>query len=157
MPQTQGTRGAKISEHQNERATLYSIQTLDKPGRMKLRLPQKSSSKVKQCFLVSQGGAKCSRAEVPEGRIPEERFEFNEDVEDNWSEMEIPCGEQERTSATKSPEVIRTARKAHRGLGHTATSKFLRMLRLGGVREREPLQQHLRMQHMGVCATGKPP
>ena len=35
----------------------------------------------KTLFPVSQEGAKSSRAEVLENRVPEERFEFDEDVE----------------------------------------------------------------------------
>ena len=52
-----------------------------------------SSSEEKHLFPVSQRREKSSRAEVPESRIPEERFEFNEDVEHGWTEIEIPCSE----------------------------------------------------------------
>ena len=93
---------------------------------------QKSSSQLTHLFLVSQGAADASRAEVPEGRLPEVRFEFNEDVEHGWSDVEILCGDREQISAPTSPEERPAVRKAHRGLGHTVTSKFLTWLRLGG-------------------------
>ena len=68
---------------------------------------QKSSSQVEHLFLVSQRGTISSYAEAWESRIPEERFEFNEDVERDWSEMQIPYGGREQISASISPEVRR--------------------------------------------------
>ena len=53
-------------------------------------------------------------------------------VKQLFPEMEIPCGERRRTSASTPPELRRAVRKAHRGMVHPATTKFLRTLRLGG-------------------------
>ena len=66
-------------------------------------------------FSVSTKGVESSRAEVQEGRTTEERFDSNEHVERDWSEMDIPCGERELISATTSPEVRRAVRNAHHG------------------------------------------
>ena len=46
--------------------------------------------------------------------------------------MEIPYLERERISTSSSSEVRRADRKAHRGSGHLAASKFLGVLRSGG-------------------------
>ena len=72
---------------------------LGKNGRMNLWLlparffSKKSSSQVTHFFSVCQGRSASKRAEMPEDRVPEERFEFNEDVHHDCKEMESPCGE----------------------------------------------------------------
>ena len=67
---------------------------LGKNGRMNLWLlparffSKKSSSQVTHFFSVCQGRSASKRAEMPEDRVPEERFEFNEDVHHDCKEME---------------------------------------------------------------------
>ena len=50
----------------------------------------------------------------PDDGVPDERFNFIEEVEHDWGEMEIPSERREHVAATIFPEARQSARKAHR-------------------------------------------
>ena len=56
-------------------------------------------------FLVQLGGATSPDDAWPNEVVLQERFDFDEDVEQDWSEMEIPSEHREHVTATISPEV----------------------------------------------------